>query len=207
MFHKGASIHLRIFDFGEVICSTLNAKFFLFTFQTTSFSKNKILLFFSFQHFKKMAFRSQRPIGNSLFDEKRDSSIQWWKVILGIVFVGMVFFIIFSRNTVQTHLENEAKNNNNNNNVEEVKVKTASPTKAKNANSVTIVKCDTTKGPITIEVHPAWARRGAKRFLEMVEKNFFEKLLFYRVPDPNSNALMQIGKKQRVFLYPTKIDL
>ncbi len=33
---------------------------------------------------------------------------------------------------------------------------------------VTLVCCNTTKGPLNIEVHPHWAPNGAKRFLDMV---------------------------------------
>jgi hypothetical protein len=38
---------------------------------------------------------------------------------------------------------------------------------------VTIVCCNTTKGPLSIEVHPNWAPNGANRFLFMVKDNFF----------------------------------
>lgn len=36
------------------------------------------------------------------------------------------------------------------------------------AGEVTLVCCNTTKGPLNIEVHPTWAPRGAERFLLMV---------------------------------------
>jgi hypothetical protein len=36
------------------------------------------------------------------------------------------------------------------------------------AGPVTLVCCNTTKGPLNIEVHPTWAPNGARRFLEMV---------------------------------------
>ncbi len=38
---------------------------------------------------------------------------------------------------------------------------------------VTLVCCNTTKGALTMEVHPSWAPIGAKRFLDMVNDNFF----------------------------------
>jgi cyclophilin family peptidyl-prolyl cis-trans isomerase len=38
---------------------------------------------------------------------------------------------------------------------------------------VTIVCCNSTKGTLNIEVHPTWAPNGAKRFLEMVQSDFF----------------------------------
>lgn len=41
------------------------------------------------------------------------------------------------------------------------------------AGPVTLVCCNTTKGAINIEVHPTWAPYGAKRFLDMVNDNFF----------------------------------
>lgn len=36
------------------------------------------------------------------------------------------------------------------------------------AGPVTLVCCNTTKGPLNIEVHPTWAPNGAERFLHMV---------------------------------------
>lgn len=38
---------------------------------------------------------------------------------------------------------------------------------------ITLVCCNTTKGPLNIEVHPAWAPNGAERFLYMVKDRFF----------------------------------
>jgi hypothetical protein len=38
---------------------------------------------------------------------------------------------------------------------------------------VTLVCCNTTKGFMTIAVHPTWAPVGAQRFLDMVNDNFF----------------------------------
>ena len=40
--------------------------------------------------------------------------------------------------------------------------------------TVTLVCCNTTKGILNIAVHLDWAPNGAKRFLEMVNTNFFE---------------------------------
>jgi cyclophilin family peptidyl-prolyl cis-trans isomerase len=41
------------------------------------------------------------------------------------------------------------------------------------AGPVTIVCCNSTKGVLTLEIHPTWAPNGAKRFLDMVRDNFF----------------------------------
>ena len=49
--------------------------------------------------------------------------------------------------------------------------------------STTRVKLDTTQGPIVIEVHPEWAPNGAKRFLELVENDFYDGVKFFRVID------------------------
>lgn len=38
---------------------------------------------------------------------------------------------------------------------------------------ITLVCCNTTKGPLNIEVHHAWAPIGADRFVYMVKDNFF----------------------------------
>lgn len=42
------------------------------------------------------------------------------------------------------------------------------------------VQCQTTKGPLTIEVYRDWAPLGADRFLELVSDNFFTDIAFYR---------------------------
>jgi Cyclophilin type peptidyl-prolyl cis-trans isomerase/CLD len=39
--------------------------------------------------------------------------------------------------------------------------------------TVTLVCCQTTKGPLSIAVHPTWAPIGAKNFLQMVTSGFF----------------------------------
>lgn len=42
------------------------------------------------------------------------------------------------------------------------------------AGPVTLVCCNTTKGRVSIAVHPTWAPNGARRFLEMVNTGFFD---------------------------------
>lgn len=39
--------------------------------------------------------------------------------------------------------------------------------------ATSMVRCNTTAGPLSIEVHDAWSPHGAKRFLDMVEGGFF----------------------------------
>lgn len=39
------------------------------------------------------------------------------------------------------------------------------------------VECQTTKGDITITVYPEWAPLGAKRFIDLVNDEFFTGLL------------------------------
>ena len=46
---------------------------------------------------------------------------------------------------------------------------------------VYVVRLETTKGDIVIEVHPEWAPRGAKRFRELVECGFYDSCKFFRV--------------------------
>jgi peptidyl-prolyl cis-trans isomerase A (cyclophilin A) len=43
------------------------------------------------------------------------------------------------------------------------------------------VKFETSKGDFVVEVHRAWAPRGADRFYELVEANYFDQARFYRV--------------------------
>src|SRR3954471_24020317 len=43
------------------------------------------------------------------------------------------------------------------------------------------VKFDTTKGPIVIELHRAWAPKGVDRFYNMVRAGFFTNVRFFRV--------------------------
>jgi len=45
-------------------------------------------------------------------------------------------------------------------------------------------KFDTSKGPFVIEVHRAWAPKGADRFYNLVKNGFFDETRFFRVvPD------------------------
>ena len=43
------------------------------------------------------------------------------------------------------------------------------------------VRLDTSKGPIVIAVHRAWAPRGADRFFELVTAKYFDDTRFFRV--------------------------
>mmetsp|Transcript_12235 Transcript_12235/g.16784 ORF Transcript_12235/g.16784 Transcript_12235/m.16784 type:complete len:258 (-) Transcript_12235:1900-2673(-) len=43
-----------------------------------------------------------------------------------------------------------------------------------------LVHCETTKGPLTIEVHKDWSPLGAERFLDLVQDNFFTDIAFFR---------------------------
>jgi cyclophilin family peptidyl-prolyl cis-trans isomerase len=43
------------------------------------------------------------------------------------------------------------------------------------------VRFDTSKGPIVIAVHRAWAPRGADRFYELVTSKYFDDTRFFRV--------------------------
>ena len=49
---------------------------------------------------------------------------------------------------------------------------------------------DTTKGPIVIEVHRAWAPAGADRFYNLVKNGFYDDTRFFRVLD---GFMAQIG--------------
>lgn len=42
------------------------------------------------------------------------------------------------------------------------------------------VGCTTTKGPITIEVHPSWSPLGAERFLQLVRDRFYTDIALFR---------------------------
>ena len=57
--------------------------------------------------------------------------------------------------------------------------------------NITIVCCSTTKGEVTIAVHPTWAPLGAARFLDMVIEGFFStKVGLFR---SLKNFLVQFG--------------
>lgn len=59
---------------------------------------------------------------------------------------------------------------------------TASPQPAAPAAAESVrVRLATTKGDIVIEVHPAWAPRGAGRFLELVKAGYYDDMAFSRV--------------------------
>lgn len=53
-----------------------------------------------------------------------------------------------------------------------------------------LVRLETSKGPIVIEVHPEWAPRGAKRFRQLVEIGFYDECRFFRVIE---GFMAQIG--------------
>jgi glutathione peroxidase len=55
---------------------------------------------------------------------------------------------------------------------------------------ITVVNCETTKGPLKIVVNSAWSPIGAKRFLDMVDDGFFNDHPLYRAVD---NFLIQFG--------------
>ncbi|MBI1310111.1 peptidylprolyl isomerase [bacterium] len=48
-------------------------------------------------------------------------------------------------------------------------------------NDTFLVRLETTKGDILIEVHPAWAPIGAAHFRELVESGFYTDCAFFRV--------------------------
>jgi peptidyl-prolyl cis-trans isomerase A (cyclophilin A) len=52
------------------------------------------------------------------------------------------------------------------------------------------VKFDTSKGPFVVEVHREWAPKGADRFYELVNDNFFSQARFFRVVP---NFVIQFG--------------
>ena len=62
-----------------------------------------------------------------------------------------------------------------------------------NENNPIVVSCETTKGPIKIEVHRDWAPIGAERFLALVEDNFYTDIALYRCVD---GFLTQFGISQ-----------
>jgi peptidyl-prolyl cis-trans isomerase A (cyclophilin A) len=49
------------------------------------------------------------------------------------------------------------------------------------AQAVAQVRIETSKGTFVLEVNPAWAPRGADRFLELVRTKFFDDSRFFRV--------------------------
>lgn len=53
-----------------------------------------------------------------------------------------------------------------------------------------LVRLETSKGDIDIEVHPDWAPIGAARFRELVEIGFYDECRFFRVVP---NFMVQVG--------------
>ncbi len=61
---------------------------------------------------------------------------------------------------------------------------------AKPAEKVIMVKLETSKGNVMVEVHPDWAPIGAKQFLDLVNDKFFDGARFFRVVP---NFVVQFG--------------
>lgn len=68
--------------------------------------------------------------------------------------------------------------------------KPAVPPSKVGAPDVFKVRFETSKGPFTVEVHRAWAPKGADRFYELVKDNFFNQARFFRVVP---NFVIQFG--------------
>jgi peptidyl-prolyl cis-trans isomerase A (cyclophilin A) len=68
--------------------------------------------------------------------------------------------------------------------------KPAVPPSKVGAPDVFKVRFETSKGPFTVEVHRAWAPKGADRFYELVKDNFFNQARFFRVVP---NFVVQFG--------------
>lgn len=61
-----------------------------------------------------------------------------------------------------------------------------------------LVHCETTKGPLTIEVHKSWSPLGAERFLELVKDEFFTDIAFFRCVE---GFLTQFGYGVVIYVY------
>lgn len=56
-----------------------------------------------------------------------------------------------------------------------------------------LVLCETSKGPLHVEVRRDWSPNGARRFVELVQLGFFKMNAFFRVPPVESNPIAQFG--------------
>jgi peptidyl-prolyl cis-trans isomerase A (cyclophilin A) len=82
-----------------------------------------------------------------------------------------------------------------NDNTKVVKQRTTviTPKLAELASMHELVYCETTKGPLHVEVRRDWGTNGAGRFMELVKAGFFTNMPFYRVPPLQSNPIAQFG--------------
>lgn len=55
------------------------------------------------------------------------------------------------------------------------------------------VKLECTCGDFTVEIHEDWAPKGAARFLELVEQDFFTDVRFFRVVTKPRPFIVQFG--------------
>jgi cyclophilin family peptidyl-prolyl cis-trans isomerase len=55
------------------------------------------------------------------------------------------------------------------------------PAKDKKKDEVSLVRCETSSGPIAMEFHREWSPRGYDRAIELFERGFFDTSHFFRV--------------------------
>jgi peptidyl-prolyl cis-trans isomerase A (cyclophilin A) len=64
---------------------------------------------------------------------------------------------------------------------------------AKQEQNMTKVKFECTCGDFTVDIHEEWAMRGATRFLELVDADFFTDVRFFRVVTKPRAFIVQFG--------------
>lgn len=78
--------------------------------------------------------------------------------------------------------------------------KSAAPTPAKASSARPKVRFETTKGSFVVEVYPAEAPLSAANFLKLVDKGFYDGLIFHRVV---ANFVVQTGGYDAKLTYRT----
>uniref|UniRef100_A0A7S3NN29 PPIase cyclophilin-type domain-containing protein n=1 Tax=Aureoumbra lagunensis TaxID=44058 RepID=A0A7S3NN29_9STRA len=123
-------------------------------------------------------------------EKEKEAEGAWFPIMLGVFVIAMVILgLLVSTSSPQSRqhkwlsLNDDNKKENTNSPL--------SPLAQAQRSQINMVACQTTAGPLEIEVHKDWAPLGAERFLTMVVSGFFDtRVALFRAVE---NFICQTG--------------